>query len=316
MEGSSYRIGPDWPSYIGKILILVGMVLVFGAIGAMVSTQLCRLLFHVDFTQIDLNAIKKEDVQVIAALKLFQTLSGGVGMFLVPALIFPKVIKYPINSMITYNMVPKFWMLLLAFTLIIVSVPLISWLYQINQNLSFPAAWSELEQQIRAMENQATQLTKVFIAADNISMLLLNIFVVALVPAVCEEFFFRGILLQYTRFVFSNEWVAIIVSAIVFSGFHGQFYGFLPRLILGVFLGYLYLRGGGIWVVVFAHFVNNAMAVLTSYYEKDLTAFQFFNEEYQFPWYWAIISMATVYGLFRLYNWAFWQHLQNKIKKR
>lgn len=292
------------------------MVLVFGSMGVLLSQWLVQLFYGIDLSTINFQDIKPEDVQVIAALKLYQTLGGGIGMFLVPALVFPGAIKYPINSLIMYRNKVLPSSLLLGALSILVAIPAISWLYQTNQQMHFPAAWQEWEASIKQMEEQAEALTKLFVAANSISMLLLNIFVVALVPAICEEFFFRGVLLQYTRFVFDNQWVAIVVSAIVFSGFHGQFYGFIPRFALGVLLGYLFLNSGSIFVPILAHFVNNALAVLAVYFEKDLAAFEIFSSDYQFAWYWGMLSIAATVGIAILLRNSFISSLYTKVSSK
>lgn len=276
--------------YFGKILILTGMVLVFGSIGVLLSNVIVQFIFQVDLSSVNISEIKKEDVAIISSLKLYQTLAGGIGMFLVPALLFPAAIKYPKNTLIMYQnrVYPK--LVFLGVLAIVISVPAISWMYEINKSMRFPEILADFEAKIRLMEDQAEAITKIFVAADNLPMLLVNLFVVALVPAICEEFFFRGILLQYTRFVFDNSWIAILVSALVFSGFHGQFYGFLPRFALGVLLGYLFLNSGSIYIPIIAHFANNALAVLLIYFEKELAIFTVFASDYHFAWYWGILS--------------------------
>lgn len=291
-----HQNGAQFLGYFGKILILTGMVLVFGSLGVFLSRWLVQLFFQVDLAAINLNELTKDDTQVIAALKLYQTIGGGIGMFLIPSLLFPAAIKYPINSLIMHKNKVSPKLVALGILSVLVALPAISWLYELNQNMRFPASWQAWETAIRQMEQQAEALTKLFVAADTWPMLLLNILVVALVPAVCEELFFRGILLQYTRFVFDNPWVAIIVSAIVFSGFHGQFYGFVPRFAMGVLLGFIFLNSGSIFVPIAAHFVNNTMAVLAVYFEKDLAVFQLFNENYHFQWYWGVLSALLCAG--------------------
>ncbi|OYU96984.1 MAG: hypothetical protein CFE21_01460 [Bacteroidetes bacterium B1(2017)] len=303
MERFGDENGMPWFSYIGKILILIGMVLVFGGIGVLVSNYLCTLIYGIDISQLNLNNIKKEDVQLIASLKLVQTLGGGFGMFLIPSLLFPRVVSLHANTLIGYAVKPKFWSIGVSLLFVFITVPLISWFYQINQLLSFPADFKDLEMSIRTMENQAGVLTKIFVAADSIPMLLLNLFVVALVPAVCEEFFFRGVLQKYTQLKFNSAWAAIIVSALVFSGFHGQFYGFLPRFALGVVLGFLYFQTSSIWVPIVAHFVNNGLAVVMAYYASNLSGFAIFDESYQFEWYFVLASLLSTVMLFYFTSW-------------
>ncbi len=80
--------------------------------------------------------------------------------------------------------------------------------------------------------------------------------------ALSEELFFRGLIQRSMQNVCKNVHVAVWVTAILFSAFHMQFYGFLPRMLMGAYLGYLFLWSGSLWVSIMAHFVNNGMAVL------------------------------------------------------
>jgi membrane protease YdiL (CAAX protease family) len=292
MAGDNYRFTPDWVGYIGKTLIMLGMVLVFGSIGLVISRYACEWIFGINLTGIDYTQITPADTKIILALKVIQTIGGGIGMFLVPAFVFPKVIQYRVSDLIIWNIKPSAWQLLAALLMVVFSMPLASWFMDWNQGMRFPDDWMDIEKAIRSMEEQASKVTKVFVAANDLPTLFLNLFVVALVPAVCEEFFFRGVLLQYTRFVFNFEWPAIIVSALVFSGFHGQFYGFLPRFVMGILLGLLYMRTSNIWAPVLAHFLNNAFAVLMSYFSKELSGMRLFDENYHFDWYWVVLSFV------------------------
>lgn len=84
----------------------------------------------------------------------------------------------------------------------------------------------------------------------------------ALCPAITEEFFFRGALQRLIGKWNPNPHFVIWSAAILFSAFHLQFYGFIPRMLLGAYLGYLLLWTRSIWIPVFAHFINNATAVI------------------------------------------------------
>jgi len=104
-------------------------------------------------------------------------------------------------------------------------------------------------------------------------VLIYNLLLMALLPALSEETLFRGTLQQMmykgtSSISTSNnspntkQHVAVWVSAILFSAIHFQFYGFVPRMLLGVLFGYLLLWSGSLWLPILAHFTNNAMAVI------------------------------------------------------
>ena len=118
------------------------------------------------------------------------------------------------------------------------------------------------------METGATELTKQMLNVDSFNGLMFNLLVMAVMPALGEEIFCRGALLN----IFSenrNKYVAIWVVAIIFSLIHFQMYGFLPRMLLGALLGYLLVWSGSLWLPILVHFINNASIVLISYFGKE-----------------------------------------------
>jgi len=96
--------------------------------------------------------------------------------------------------------------------------------------------------------------------------LALNILIIAILPAFGEELIFRGVLQKILSDLFRNKHAAVWVTALFFSAVHLQFFGFLPRLILGLAFGYLYLWSGTLWLPIIAHFVNNAVPALGAFF--------------------------------------------------
>ena len=62
-----------------------------------------------------------------------------------------------------------------------------------------------------------------------------------------------------------NVHVAVLLSAFIFSFIHFQFYGFLPRMFLGILLGYMFYVSGSLWTSILMHFVNNGSLVVLYY---------------------------------------------------
>ena len=141
--------------------------------------------------------------------------------------------------------------------------PLINLLSLWNQSLHLPAALAPVEQTMRHLEELAEQLTQTLLSSDRIDILLANLLVVAILAAITEECFFRGSLQRILSRCHSNAHVVIWTAAILFSAFHLQFYGFFPRMLLGAYFGYLLYWSHSIWLPIFAHFINNAIAVIT-----------------------------------------------------
>ena len=114
-------------------------------------------------------------------------------------------------------------------------------------------------------EEKAKVLTDAFTKGTSVGSLISNLFVVAFMAALSEELFFRGILQKVLIECTKNKHVGVWIGAALFSAFHMQFFGFLPRMLMGAFLGYLFLWSGSLWPGIIAHFCNNGMAVFLSW---------------------------------------------------
>jgi hypothetical protein len=119
---------------------------------------------------------------------------------------------------------------------------------------------------MKAAEERAAEVTKAFLVMNGIGDLIINLIIIAIIPAIGEELLFRGVLQRQINIWSKNGHLAVWIAAFVFSAIHLQFYGFLPRLILGALFGYFYLWSNNLWVPIIAHFINNASAVMISYY--------------------------------------------------
>lgn len=187
------------------------------------------------------------------------------GTFLIPALVFRWLFIHP---PVWQTNVPKktIVFLIILVTIINFSIsPFISWLQELNLMMQLPDFLSGLEQWMKTLEMRATTLTESFITETSIEGFIANLIILAVLPAIGEELIFRGILQPALTTVFRNAHFAIIFTSVLFSAMHMQFYGFLPRFFLGVFFGYLVLWTRNIWTAIWAHFLNNATAVVIAF---------------------------------------------------
>ena len=167
-----------------------------------------------------------------------------------------------------------------AVVLMLVALPAINLLSYWNQQMTFPAFLEPLEQWMKTSEESAKVLTEQFMQATTFGGLIINILLMALLPAVGEELTFRGVLQRLfegksledaslqndSKAAYSLKaripHLAIWCSAILFSAIHLQFYGFVPRMLMGALFGYMLVWTGSLWIPILMHFTNNAMAVL------------------------------------------------------
>ena len=147
----------------------------------------------------------------------------------------------------------------------IVSIPTFSWIIEWNEGIKLPEALSSVESWMRENEIKNTETADRLLSGTGINILLTNLLVMGLAPAICEELLFRGALLAWLKNSLKNIHVAVFLSAFIFSAIHMQFFGFFPRLLLGLYLGYLCVWTGSIWGSIIVHFVNNIIIVITAY---------------------------------------------------
>ena len=160
--------------------------------------------------------------------------------------------------------------LLICIAIMIVAIPGINLLADLNSRVSLPKSLESIEQILKQQEEAAATLTERFLQADNVGQLLLNIGLLALLPALAEELSFRGTLQQILKgegLAVSGErtHIAIWITAFVFSAIHMQFYGFVPRMLMGALFGYIFVWTGSLWIPIVMHFTNNGLAVLAYY---------------------------------------------------
>jgi len=138
----------------------------------------------------------------------------------------------------------------------------IVWTGVVNSHIVLPESWSVLTEWIERTEKEAMELTKALIQYNSSAGFFLNIIIIALLPAMGEEWIFRGHVQRYFSEWFKNIHVAIFLTAFIFSAMHLQFMTFLPRFFLGIILGYLFYLGGNLWYAVAGHFTNNFLALM------------------------------------------------------
>lgn len=190
----------------------------------------------------------------------------------------------------------------LSFLIIIffmgVNAPFIEW----NQNVKLPEFMSGVESSLKAMEEMLAKTSKFITQFDNIGQLLLGIVVVAIIPGIGEELVFRGLVQNHVYRITKNIHVAIWIGALLFSLFHLQFYGLIPRMFLGAIFGYMYYFSGNIIYPMIAHFVNNGFTLIMLYlYQNELVEFNIEATD-TIPWPQVIVSVLITSLLFLFFQ--------------
>jgi len=254
----------------GKLLLLFGLIILFAIFtafgGLLIGT------FYLDTDMIGLASLlsNPEGEKIIGFTKFYQFINQ-LGIFILPVILYSYLVSISSTEYLKINKKPLAISVLVALIIVFTILPFLNYLSQINLEMKFPASLAGLENWMIEKEEQAKIITEAFLKTDSIFGLIVNIFIIALVPAFGEEFLFRGIILRLFKEIVKNVHLAVFISAFIFSLFHLQFFGFLPRLLLGMILGYLFVYTKNLWVPIAFHFVNNAASVIVYYlYSNNL----------------------------------------------
>jgi len=217
--------------------------------------------------------------QTTASLKWLQLLQT-IGTFLLPPILCAWLWSddHRPFAWLRMNRAPSWQTALLAVGIMLCAIPGINLLADLNSRIHLPECMASLEQTLRSQEDAAAALTERFLQADNLTVMLLNVGLLALLPALAEELTFRGTLQQVlslnTQHSTLNLHLAIWLTAFIFSAVHFQFYGFVPRMLMGAMFGYVFAWTGSLWTPILMHFTNNGVAVVTFYLidNNELTA--------------------------------------------
>lgn len=246
---------------ITLVIIMLASLFVFSFLGLLLAIPLFDLSLQ-DFFQDLSSGSFAENIMLFKYLQSIQS----IGLFVFPPFAFAWLYSRHPVAYLKIDAHPDLGSMIYVIVIIFVGMPFIGYLGELNQSMDLPEALKGIERWMSERESSAREITQRFLRAENTRDLMLNIFMIGILPAIGEELVFRGvfqrILLKWTR---NTHW-AVLITAIAFSAMHIQFYGFLPRFFLGVLFGYFMVWGRTVWLPVLAHFVNNTAAVVYYYF--------------------------------------------------
>ena len=250
-----------------QLLIFGSLIMGFYAVALFIVFPLTAKIYGLpvmDFLTLDTNT-----PQGVSALKVRQVIST-ISLFLLPSALFAYLSDSNPFKYIGFKkpVPPSFF--LVAILVILVAFPMVAWLIEVNQHMHLPGSMQQVEKLMRELEAKENEMVKDLLAMKSITDLMIILTIVAVLPAIAEELFFRGVLQRLFIQLFKRPWTGIIVVAIIFSAMHGQFLGFFPRFVLGVVLGALYWYSGSLWPGIVAHFIYNASQVILLYKSPQL----------------------------------------------
>jgi uncharacterized protein len=252
------------------VKLLLTLIIMFASLIILTSLS---LLIAAPFFRLSLEHLSSllsgnymdSDISLLKFIQIVQSLT----FFIIPAIILNYILFKPEKNFITTGKFPHILLIVLVIITLLVSSPIIELLVKWNSAMKFPSFMAGIEIKFQQLESSAAVLTEKLLSGTKITDYLFNLVMVAIIPAIGEEFLFRGVFQRILAEWSKNIHVAIILASILFSAFHLQFYGFIPRFLLGLFFGYLFYWKGNIWLAVFAHFINNFVAVTSDFLDKN-----------------------------------------------
>jgi hypothetical protein len=214
---------------------------------------------------------ESKDPELMAMAKYFQIVSQ-IGTFLIPTILFAFLDGGKVWTYLKLNIRPLFMTAVFSVLAIFAAVPLINFLSEWNAQMSLPSSLKDIELWMKDAEDKAAVVTANFLNVTTPGGFLINLLMIGVIPAIGEEFLFRGVLQKLFHQLTKNIHVSVILAAFLFSAIHMQFYGFIPRFMMGVMLGYVFVWSGSLWVPILIHFTNNSAAVVVSFLQGSGSA--------------------------------------------
>lgn len=239
-----------------KLLILFLTVLCCGSLTGIVMGAIAEPLYGVDIAS---SESMSSNVCFMQTFQIFQSIS----FFIIPSLL--GFYFFFDSFRLAFNQSGKTSILIVALSIVVIifGQGFISYSAWLNHQITLPESMDSLYNWMIEKESEVGKLTMLMIRTDNVWQVGLTIFMMSILPAIGEEWLFRGLLQRGLADFFRNHHMAIIITALLFSAIHMQFLTFLPRFFLGIILGYLFYLSKNLWMPVIAHFTNNFMAIVS-----------------------------------------------------
>ena len=286
----------DRPASISLLRISAMILLGYFMMGSVVSLLVMAILYDGNLVDAMANPLGHPEMRNI--LVLAQGLASFVGLVLIPWYYLRFFEQRHLTDL--FKAIPSWEIIFAVFLITIAFGVAISPVTEWNASVQFPSWTGAMGEMFTNMEKQAELLIKLITSNLSPSIFALVFVVVAIIPALGEEFVFRGLIQTELQRAFGNPHTAIWVAAAIFSAFHFQFFGFFPRLLIGALLGYLYYWSGNLWLPILAHFFNNGIQMIALYmFQQGLHSMDVESTE-SAPLY--LVALGAVIALALLYQ--------------
>lgn len=256
-----FKLYGESPLY--QLFVSLMIVFVVGVTLSLIFVVAGMLIFGSDLSVLEKasSSLGKNDFAFMRYLLIIQDFS----LLIIPSIIILIFMRPEPSGKVSGLEVPNIKEIGLVVILTFCLFPVTSFTGQINSAMHLPDWLSGVEQWMTDKEDKADHVIDLLVEANTFPIMMMNLLTIALMPAIAEELIFRGVFQKIFANLFRSGHFAVWFTAFLFSAIHLQFFGFIPRFILGLVFGYLFLWSGTLWLPVISHFVNNAFPVILSY---------------------------------------------------
>lgn len=274
----------SFPSQMGIFLGLIGGGLILGAI---ISAGIWLMMTGRPLMAMESDMLNPKYYNAIMVMQAVSTLF----IFFLPVYFFGLICYKNPTKFIGLNTPTNYRQFLLVLGILILTFPLSGALAELNKMIPIPKTW---EIKFKAMEKAREVQEAALININSFSKYIISLVVIGLLPGIFEEVCFRGGLQNILTKWFKNPWVAILVTAILFSAIHISYYGFLVRFALGIVLGLVFYFSGSLWLSILFHFLYNGLQV-TALYVATMSGNKASKDiEQNFPLWAGVIALALI----------------------
>lgn len=300
MAFTAYRNLNPWL----QLIMVAAVMLISFLLLTVIATVIAIPLFGITSLMGSLATGDWNDPSIIRLLKYMQVVQS-LGLFVLPPFVLGWLFSGHSGHYLQLDRKAVPGAAVLCILAVLVINPFIAYVGTLNQEMSLPDFLGGLESWMKAMEDRSEAVIDRFMAVETMGGLLFNLLMIAVIPAIGEELLFRGVIQKIFISITRNDHWGIWISAALFSALHMQFYGFVPRMLLGALFGYMLVFSRTIWLPILCHFINNALGVIFLYLEnqesQQAAQLSAIGERYSGMWTIALLSlMLTIALLVRL----------------
>ena len=256
----------DEKSPLLQLIISLGIIIGVGVFLFSALILAGILIFHVDPSSLE-NPYVVSGEQDLTFLR-YIVIVQDVSIFIVPSVII-LILLSPVGSLrLQIGEAPPAKEIIFVIILTFCLFPVNSFTGQLNSMMHLPDWLSGVEKWMMKKEDDIGDLVNLLIDTKTFGVMILNLIIIAIIPAIGEELLFRGVFQKISYKLFRSGHIAVWVTGFFFSAIHFQFYGFIPRFILGLTFGYLFLWSRTLWLPIISHFINNAVPVVGAYVQN------------------------------------------------